>query len=203
VRGWRSGGRFGDREHYIIIIVMYSLQQRHTLRRAHVKRPPTRPSVYIYSAPPTTTPPPQAPPPPPPLPQRPGSDKTSARGGVGAQVSGLSVADRVSVAKDLTLVAVRTDYIYTHTPMRVYLSVQEERKVAVAVDCVAGATDLGCGARCGPDHARLLLRARDDASLSRERPRKCPPDPRAWRSSGNRIFAPSAAAEYLYLMVPP
>jgi len=59
--------------------------------------------------------------------------------------------------------------------MRVYLSVLEERKVAVVVDCVAGATDLGCGVRRGPNHARLLLR--DDASLSRERSRKCPPRP--------------------------
>jgi len=87
--------------------------------------------------------------------------------------------------------AVRTDIIHTHTPVRVYLSVQEERKVTAAEDCVAGVTDLGCGARPRPSPppratTRPYLASFRENVLSTRA---------VQRSSGNRIFAPSAAAE--------
>jgi len=164
---------------------MYSLQ-RHTLRRLHVKRPLTPSSVYSgrSSAPPTTL----SPPPPPrrchTVRGRTRRHRMMVMGGGGGEWVAFLYSRPWRTWRLLRCEHILHTHTHTHTPVRVYL--QEDRKVAAAEDCVAEATDFGCGARCGPNHARLLLlRARRRVLISQALAKM--PSPPVWSGDRRKI----------------
>lgn len=203
VRGRRGGGRSGVEN--VIIILYCVVRFAETYAPANSRKTPVatlsssvRRAEFCSSTAAASS---AIPSPPPQPPHRPGSSKdVSAVREVfgGESESGGLFCSRpcLSVAKDLTLVAVRTDYVYN-----IYIHIYQYTPPSISV-CAGGDEKSrgGGGLRCRGDRSRLrcetwsrprpriLSRAElDDAYLSRERSRKCfHPPPQIYGRTGDR-----------------